>query len=383
MPLLISRAVLSKATETPPPVKGGGMRARLGLIPVGIVVALALAFTSAGAQATGGGRIAAACSNETVTGVTLRFVLHGSSCNKAHSLIRAYFRRVATPGYCLNRGTACSSSFAGGWDCATHVAGEHDGVAGCGHYLAPFATFTVYRVTRPTKAAKGCSNETVTVLEAKPIAVDLRFVLHGVSCTKAHSLIRTYFRHQATPGYCLNRGNICAFVGGGWTCSHPLYAGEGGGDFAGCVREAPFASVKVYTVTGRASTAAEPSSLSIADELTGVAATSAAAKRSCGTERVQPGTIGAPKTGSTSGPGIPYMIIVWRGKVSCRKARSLIKATGEGKGTWHEAPDIAAIYTNLPGGWSCALATGGNYGCVRGRRVAASGHADEIDGIQL
>lgn len=359
---------------------------RAGFIPVGIVVALALAFTSAGAQATGGGRIAAACSNETVTvlelkpvAVTLRFVLHGVSCNEAHSLIRAYFRHVATPGYCANRGTACSLSFAGGWDCALHVVGEHDGVAGCVRE-APFATVTVYRAARPSTA---CSNETVTVLEAKPIAVALRFVLHGVSCTKAHSLIRTYFRHQATPGYCLNRGNICALVSGGWTCSLPLYAGEGGGDFAGCVREAPFATVKVYTVTGRASTAAEPSSLSIADELTGVAATSAAAKRSCGTERVLPGTIGPPKTGLTSGAGIPYKIIVWRGSVSCRKARSLIKATGEGKGKWHEAPALSEIYTRFPGGWSCALATGGNYGCVRGRRVGASGHADEIDGIQL
>ncbi len=112
-------------------------------------------------------------------------------------------------------------------------------------------------------------------------------------------------------------------------------------------------------------------------------ATPAAAKRSCGTERVQPGTIGAPKTGSTSGPGIPYKIIVWRGSVSCRKARSLIKATGEGKGTWHEAPDVAGIYTSFPGGWSCALATGGDYGCWRGRRIGANGHAEEIDGIQL
>ena len=350
-----------------------------GLTCVAFAAALATVLPAA-AQATGGGRIAAGCSNETVTAVTLRFVLHGVSCNKAHSLIRAYFRHVATPGYCANRGTACSLSFAGGWDCALHVVGEHDGVAGCGHYLAPFATVTVYRAARPSTA---CSNETVTVLEAKPIAVALRFVLHGVSCTKAHSLIRTYFRHQATPGYCLNRGNICAFVSGGWTCSLPLSAGEGGGDFAGCVREAPFASVKVYTVTGRASTAAEPSSLSIADELTGVAATSAAAKRSCGTERVQPGTIGPSKTGLTSSPGIPYKIIVSRGSVSCAKARSLIKDTGEGKGKWHEAPALSGIYTSFPGGWSCALATGGNYECVRGRRVGASGHADEIDGIQL
>ncbi len=89
-------------------------------------------------------------------------------------------------------------------------------------------------------------------------------------------------------------------------------------------------------------------------------ATPAAAKRSCGTERVPPGTSGPPKTGLPFGPGIPYKIVVWRGSVSCRKARSLIKATGEGKGTWHEAPDFAGIYTSFPGGWRCSpTGTGG------------------------
>ncbi len=255
---------------------------RPGFIPVGIVVALALAFTSAGALATGGGRIAAACSNETVTGVTLRFVLHGVSCNKAHSLMRAYFRH-ATPGYCANRGTACSLSFAGGWDCARHVAGEHDGVAGC-------------------------------------------------------------------------------------------------------VREAPFATVKVYTVTGRASTAAEPSSPSIADELTGVAATSAAAKRSCGTERVQPGTR-SPTPGLPV--GIPYKIIVSRGSVSCRKARSLIKATGEGKGHCmrpepsqgftHASPEAgpaplppAGVTAAGRAGESGCTSTGRRSGCMRTKSTAYS-----------
>jgi hypothetical protein len=219
---------------------------RAGFIPVGIVAALALAFTSAGAQATGGGRIAAACSNETVTAFEL----------------------------------------------------------------------------------------------PKPIAVTLRFVLHGVSCNKAHGLIRTYFRHEATPGYCRNRGNICAFVSGGYICSLPLYAGEGGGDFAACTRESPPATVvKVF----KASSAAPPAS----------------ASRSCSTERVQPGRIGPATAGSTGGPGIPYKIVVSRGSVSCAKARSLIKETGEGKGKWHEAPALSGIYTSFPGGWSCALATGG------------------------
>jgi hypothetical protein len=105
------------------------------------------------------------------------------------------------------------------------------------------------------RIAAACPNETVTVLELKPLAVTLRFVLHGVSCNQAHSLIRAYFRHEATPGYCRNRGNICAFVSGGWTCSLPLYAGEGGGDFAGCVREKPFAQVKVFETSSAGSRA--------------------------------------------------------------------------------------------------------------------------------
>ncbi len=122
---------------------------------------------------------------------------------------------------------------------------------------------------------------------------------------------------------------------------------------------------------------------SLAGALAVIFAAPAAAKRSCGSERVQPGTIGPPKAGSVGGSGIPYEIVVWRGSVSCRTARSLIEATGEGKGTWHEARSIAGIYTSFPGGWRCALATGGGYGCWRGRRVGVSGHADEIDGIQL
>lgn len=109
----------------------------------------------------------------------------------------------------------------------------------------------------------------------------------------------------------------------------------------------------------------------------------AAAERSCGAERVQPGRTSPATTGSMSGPGIPYKIIVSRGSVSCAKARSLVRETGEGKGKWHEAPALSGIYTSFPGGWSCALATGGNYGCWQGRRIGAYHHANEIDGLQL
>ena len=244
------------------------MRTGLGLTTVALIMVLAL--TSTGAQATGGGKIASTCSNETVNGgkyvevpelrgeLTLRFVLIGSvTCDEAHRLVRAYFGKVAAGAeQCGRQNSFCELPFAGGWDC----------------FVVPAA-----------QSQDGAHAE-------------------------------------------------CARTG---------------------------AKIRLYKVTRRT------------------------AKRSCGTERVQPGTLGPPKTGSTSGPGIPYKIIVWRGKVSCRKARSLIKATGEGKGTWHEAPDIAGIYTSFPGGWRCALATGGGYGCVRGRRIGASGYTDEVDGIQL
>lgn len=364
------------------------MRTRLGLLSVAIVVALALVSTDA--LATGGARIASSCRVQAVRPevgkLTQRVVLHGKvSCSQAR---RAYlaFLRDEDSGAC-GSGRICEVLQPGGWQCSflSSVESKADGglLAGCSRAGASFGVYNLARQARKSGSV-GCSNETVKVLTGpKLIPVTLRFVVHGVPCNKDHSLIRMYFRHQTTPGYCPKHGNICAFVSGGSPCSFPLYAGEGGGDFVGCARVNPSASVKVYTVTRRAGMAADPSSLPIAGELTGVAATSAAAKRSCGTERVQPGTIGPPKPGSTTGPGIPYKIIVWRGSVSCRKARSLIKATGEGKGTWHETPDIGGIYTSFLGGWRCALATGGNYGCSRGQRIGASGHADEVDGIQF
>jgi hypothetical protein len=54
---------------------------RVDFIPVEIVVALALEFTSAGAQATGGGRIEAAYSNETVTAFELPTQQRTPFCN--------------------------------------------------------------------------------------------------------------------------------------------------------------------------------------------------------------------------------------------------------------------------------------------------------------
>jgi hypothetical protein len=97
-----------------------------------------------------------------------------------------------------------------------------------------------------------CSDETVTVLELKPVPVTLRFVVRGISCQRAHSLIRTYFRHEAKPGYCDGKGVICAYDPlGGWVCSLPGFVGEGGGDFAGCIREHPSARVQVFATAPR------------------------------------------------------------------------------------------------------------------------------------
>jgi hypothetical protein len=114
-----------------------------------------------------------------------------------------------------------------------------------------------------------------------------------------------------------------------------------------------------------------------------VSTTPAAAERSCGTERVLPGRTGPATAGSTSDSGLPYRISVSRGSVTCAKARSLIKDTGEGKGTWHEAPALSGIYTSFPGGWSCSPVANGGYGCVQGRRVGAFQHANMISGVQL
>jgi hypothetical protein len=81
--------------------------------------------------------------------------------------------------------------------------------------------------------------------------------------------------------------------------------------------------------------------------------------------------------------------MVERGSVSCREARSLIKAFGEGKGTVHLGVDQAQDYTSFPGGWRCELENG-DVGCGRGRLIRVHqygetylGYATAIDGTQL
>jgi hypothetical protein len=122
------------------------MRTGLGLTALIMVLAL----TGTGAQATGGGRIVSACSNETVAvfgkPVTLRFVLLGVSCSKAHSLIRTYFHD-ATPRNCRNAGTACILTLPGHWGCSFTFAGVGAEFASCFH--SPVDRFAAYRVSAP------------------------------------------------------------------------------------------------------------------------------------------------------------------------------------------------------------------------------------------
>ena len=137
-----------------PGAKGDRMRTRLGVISVGIIVALAL--LASGAQATGGGRVASACSNETVNGgryvgkLTLRFGLIGSvSCNEAHSVVRAYFRKMAA-GQCGAQNNFCNLQFAGGWDCSIFFATESQEAGGAIYGCArPGAKIRLYKVSSP------------------------------------------------------------------------------------------------------------------------------------------------------------------------------------------------------------------------------------------
>jgi hypothetical protein len=126
---------------------------------VGVVIILAVALAtvaSAGAQATGGGQAASACSNDTYNGgkyvgkETFRFVLKGNvSCTEAHRTMGEYVRALAA-GRCPSR--ICDEvSFPGGWTCSvlSSVESHEDGglVGGCERRGASFG---VYKASRPT-----------------------------------------------------------------------------------------------------------------------------------------------------------------------------------------------------------------------------------------
>jgi hypothetical protein len=126
-----------------------------------LVLASGFAVMSAGAHsprsrtvANVDGSNATACSKETVSDfgkpTTLRFVLHGVSCSKAHALIRTYFR-TATTQSCRNHGTVCILDFPGGWSCSFIIATEGPGLAGC--VRSQSERFKVFRVTRHTRGS--------------------------------------------------------------------------------------------------------------------------------------------------------------------------------------------------------------------------------------
>jgi hypothetical protein len=64
-----------------------------------------------------------------------------------------------------------------------------------------------------------------------------------------------------------------------------------------------------------------------------------------------------------------YEVVVFRGSVSCQKARWVIRAYNSGKGTLHKpGPGRATWFTILPGGWKCFSGAGGEE-CERGPKV--------------
>jgi hypothetical protein len=134
--------------------KRDSMRKRLCFVPVIVLVALALMSTGAGA--TGDGQATSACSNVTVNGgkyvgqLTLTFGLVGRvSCNEAHSVVRAYFRKMAA-GQCGAQNNFCNLQFAGGWDCSIFFATESQETGGAIYGCArPGAKIRLYKASPP------------------------------------------------------------------------------------------------------------------------------------------------------------------------------------------------------------------------------------------
>jgi len=144
-------------------------------IVVGVLFA-ALAPIATGAPAMGGGRIATACSNETVNpgfrNVSARFVLHGGvSCTEAHRTMRAYARAIAD-GRCTSE--ICTEVvFAGGWTCSATIPAlqrPNRPIWGCER---SGASFYVYRATRQSGAP------------ANPASFTIAGELSGVAATSA------------------------------------------------------------------------------------------------------------------------------------------------------------------------------------------------------
>ena len=124
---------------------------RAGVGFVVLVVCIALAALGSGASVS---QAATTCSNQTVDGgrfvgkVTLRVVLIGRvSCERAHRVVRAYYRKMAAGG-CGQLNNFCALSFPGGWSCSIFSFGVSQTAGGAGAgcaRAAPAAKIRLYK----------------------------------------------------------------------------------------------------------------------------------------------------------------------------------------------------------------------------------------------
>jgi hypothetical protein len=136
-------------------------RVVLAVVVCGTVLAPRAPIASgAGAPSDRVAPVAESCSNETVNPgfgqpITLRFVLHGVSCDTGHRLIQTYFHDIAAKT-CRGRGTTCIFEYPGDWDCSSPppsfpISPSHRFAVCQTLGGRPAASVTVYRATRHTK----------------------------------------------------------------------------------------------------------------------------------------------------------------------------------------------------------------------------------------
>jgi hypothetical protein len=116
--------------------------------------------------------------------------------------------------------------------------------------LAGAAAFAAFANAAPgvpvgVPAAAGCANLTLDI--GAPLGrIPVRFVLIGnVTCIKAHSLARAYFRKLAAR-QCGELNNFCNLrFPGGWACS-VFPAAQSRGAIGGCARQPGSARFRFY-----------------------------------------------------------------------------------------------------------------------------------------
>ncbi len=84
-----------------------------------------------------------------------------------------------------------------------------------------------------------------------------------------------------------------------------------------------------------------------------------------------PASAGMTNCGRIRVNGIAYKVTIYRGHVSCHRARRLIKTYGEGGGRNVRPPGTgrSGWYSILPGRWRCSSGAGGALGCSHGPKV--------------